>query len=124
MTVLGDDTEVTVTSSANSVSQTDSGHSALEHSAHLQHQSLSNLRRKLPDEIMLLICNSTRSLGQHDLDFLRLHVWELALGRSGRSCSQTIPEALAKFWRAAGSKVLAFGYMVRKLRSIAFQRCI
>ena len=55
MTVLGDDTEVTVTSSANSVSQTDSGHSALEHSAHLQFQSLSNLRRKLPDEIMLLI---------------------------------------------------------------------
>ena len=55
MTVLGDDTEVTVTSSANCVSQTDSGHSALEHSAHLQFQSLSNLRRKLPDEIMLLI---------------------------------------------------------------------
>ena len=44
--------------------------------------------------------------------------------RSVRYCSQTIPEALAKFWRAAGSKVLAFGYMVRKLRSIAFQRCI
>ena len=41
-----------------------------------------------------------------------------------RSCSQTIPEALAKIWRAAGSKVRAFSYMVRKLRSIAFQRCI
>ena len=26
------------------------------------------------------------------------------------SCSQTIPEALAKFWRAAGSKFKAFGY--------------
>ena len=44
--------------------------------------------------------------------------------RSVRSCSQTIPEALAKIWRAAGSKVKAFSYMVRKLRSIAFQRCI
>ena len=44
--------------------------------------------------------------------------------RSVRSCSQTIPEALAKIWRAAGSKVRAFSYMVRKLRSIAFQRCI
>ena len=47
-----------------------------------------------------------------------------SLGRSVRSCSQTIPEALAKIWRAAGSKVRAFSYMVRKLRSIAFQRCI
>ena len=48
----------------------------------------------------------------------------LTLRRSVRSCSQTIPEALAKFWWAAGSKVRAFSYMVRKLRSIAFQRCI
>ena len=46
------------------------------------------------------------------------------IGRSVRSCSQTIPEALAKIWLAAGSKVKAFSYMVRKLRSIAFQRCI
>ena len=50
--------------------------------------------------------------------------FEDALGRSVRSCSQTIPEALAKIWRAAGSKVKVFSYMVRKLRSIAFQRCI
>ena len=48
----------------------------------------------------------------------------LQLRRSARSCSQTIPEALAKIWRAAGSEVKAFSYMVRKLRSIAFQRCI
>ena len=47
-----------------------------------------------------------------------------SLRRSVRSCSQTIPEAIAKFWRAAGPKVKAFGYMVRKLRSIAFQRRI
>ena len=46
------------------------------------------------------------------------------LRRSVRSCSQTIPEALAKIWRAAGSEVRAFSYMVRTLRSIAFQRCI
>ena len=46
------------------------------------------------------------------------------LRRSVSSCSQTIPEALAKFWRAAGSEFKAFGYMVLKLRSIAFQRCI
>ena len=50
-----------------------------------------------------------------------MHNW---LRRSVRSCSQTIPEALAKIWWAAGSKVKAFSYMVRKLRSIAFQRCI
>ena len=59
-TVLGDDTEVTVASLTNSVSQTDSGHSALEHSAHLQHQSLT--KRKLIDEIMLLNCNTRRSV--------------------------------------------------------------
>ena len=47
-----------------------------------------------------------------------------AIRRSVRSCSQTIPEALAKIWQAAGSNLRAFSYMVRKLRSIAFQRCI
>ena len=52
------------------------------------------------------------------------HIVCLHLRRSVRSGSQTIPEALAKIWRAAGSKVRAFSYMVRKLRSIAFQRCI
>ena len=52
------------------------------------------------------------------------HIYIIQLRRSVRSCSQTIPEALAKFWRAAGPKVKAFAYMVRKLRSIAFQRCI
>ena len=38
--------------------------------------------------------------------------------------AQTIPEALAKFWWLVGSLNLELGYMVRKLRSIAFQRCI
>ena len=38
--------------------------------------------------------------------------------------AETIPEALAKFWRLLGSLNLVLGYTVRKLRSIAFQRCI
>ena len=63
------------------------------------------------------------SFGMHlariDCCWDRMYIW-----RSVRSCSQTIPEALAKIWRAAGSKVKAFSYMVRTLRSIAFQRCI
>ena len=54
-----------------------------------------------------------------------IEVWaHIELRRSVRSCSQTIPEALAKFWEAAGSQFKAFSYMVRKLKSIAFQRCI
>ena len=42
-------------------------------------------------------------------------VYLCVLRRSVRSCSQTIPEALAKFWRAVGSKVKAFSYMVREV---------
>ena len=38
--------------------------------------------------------------------------------------AHSIPEALAKFWRLVGSVNLELGYMVRKLRSVAFQRCI
>ena len=38
--------------------------------------------------------------------------------------AQTIPEALAKFWLLVGSIDLGLGYTVRKLRSMAFQRCI
>ena len=53
----------------------------------------------------------------------KIYLSDFVIRRSVRSCSQTIPEALAKFWRAASSKFKAFGYMVRKLRSIAFQRC-
>ena len=55
---------------------------------------------------------------------LMMFLMVLMLRRSVRSCRQTIPEALAKFWRATVSKFKAFSYMVRKLRSIAFQRCI
>ena len=33
-------------------------------------------------------------------------------------CAQTIPEALAKFWRLVGSSNLGLGYTVRKVRSI------
>ena len=61
---------------------------------------------------------------QRDFSLGPSYGWTESIRRSVRSCSQTIPEALAKFWRAAGSKVKAFAYMVRKLRSIAFQRCI
>ena len=63
--------------------------------------------------IMMIIVTLTMKM------FMVISLW-----RSVRSCSQTIPEALAKIWRAAGSKVKAFSYMVRTLRSIAFQRCI
>ena len=67
-----------------------------------------------------------RRMCDHDDDNLESQrsSGQSSLRRSARSCSQTIPEALAKIWRAAGSKVKAFSYMVRKLRSIAFQRCI
>ena len=36
----------------------------------------------------------------------------------------TIPEALAKVWRLVWSINLGFGFTVRKVRSIAFRRCI
>ena len=63
-----------------------------------------------------------KSEGSYEFDVCEELIYQIR--RSVRSCSQTIPEALAKIWRAAGSKVRAFSYMVRKLRSIAFQRCI
>ena len=41
-----------------------------------------------------------------------------------RYCDESFPEALPKFWRPAGWKKYFFKNTMRKLRSIAFQRCI
>ena len=41
-----------------------------------------------------------------------------------RYCDESFPEALPKFWRPAGWKKYFFKNTIKKLRSIAFQRCI
>ena len=86
----------------------------------------------LPNQMVMIICDDHLATQPDNRDIRHLqlglqfktHPVNKKTWHSVRSCSQTIPEALAKFWRAAGSKVKAFAYMVRKLRSIAFQRCI